>query len=802
MIGKKISHYKILEEVGAGGMGIVYKAEDSKLNRTVALKFVVPNIVRREEDRERFMREAQTAASLNHPNICIIHEIDEVDDNLFIAMEYVEGQSLKHIVEKGPLKIESVLDIAIQVAEGLQEAHDAGIVHRDIKSSNIMLTKKGQAKIMDFGLAKPVEEAKMTETAAIMGTVAYMSPQQALGETVDHRTDIWSFGVVLYEMLSGKLPFGGEPQQLVLYSILNQNPQPMDNLPYALPMELEGVIHKCLEKEPSERYQQANELLEDLRRLKKEAETGIIVPRKITRDKAHKAAPSTAMVAVGILLCAALVAFAGYFIFGWFKPSVKWKASIAVLPIEDVSAQKENEPLCMSTTRSIIFKLTTFSPELRVVPYDSVKNYRDPGRDSIEIGKDFLVEYVLVSSFDMDGDIFQIDSELIDVKTNTNILPISEKFGLNEIFNVEDEISKKIVSELGLLFAESGLIAARKREPKSIEAYKWYVKGMEIIDKQETYSDIDMDKWFTDAVEMFEKAIEIEPNYALAYWGLGAAYEAFYVSKDRREDLELAIGYFERAYDLNPDLPEANLALGWAYFYKEDLSEAAKSFKRALDLERDSKNALIACDVGAFLNSVGLFHRAIKYFEKAIELEPSYLRAYEHLASCHWYIGEFEEGLEVSEKALELERDSPSFYLLAARQLILLGKYIQAEKAIAEAEKIDADPKSVKDHRGFLWAVKGEREKALGFIEGSEGSYGYCMTCVYSLLGMKDEAIESIKRGIEKGFEEAQNYIYSYLFLKENPCFSHLQNDPRFEHILKRQRNLYVQRVKMLRDLL
>jgi serine/threonine protein kinase/tetratricopeptide (TPR) repeat protein len=799
MIGKKVSHYKILEEIGSGGMGIVYKAEDFKLNRTVALKFVVPRIVRREEDRTRFVREAQTAASLNHPNICTIYEIDEEDENLFIAMEYVEGQSLKDIIEKGPLKIESALDKAIQIADGLKEAHDAGVVHRDIKSSNILITKKGQAKIMDFGLARPVKDSKLTETATIMGTVAYMSPEQASGESYDHRTDIWSFGVVLYEMLSGQLPFGGEHQQLILYSILNQNPQPMKNLLYTLPLELERIIHRCLEKEPSERYQRADELLEDLRRLKRETETGIVLPRKKITEKTRRV-PSMTISTIVIVLFVAVVLFTGYILFDWFKSPVEWRTSIAVLPIENLSTEDGNEPLCRSTTRNIIFKLARFSPELRVVPYDSVRKYKDSKKGSVEIGQELSVEYVLVSSFDSSEEWIRIDAELIDVETNTNRLPISGKFEIKDLFNIEDEISKKIVGELDLHFTESELIAAKKREPKSIEAYNWYVKGMDIIDKPEAYSNIDL--WFSEAIEMFEKAISMDPNYALAYWGLGAAHEHYYVETDKREDLELTIDYFEKAYDLNPDLAEANVGLGWAYFYKEDLSEAAKSFKRALELEKNSKSALVTCDVGVFLSSVGLFHRAIKYLDKSIQLEPSYLRAYEHLASCYWYIGEFEEGAEVAEKALELEKNYPKLYLLSARQLILLGKYTEAEKVIAEAEKIDPDSARVQRHIAFMWAAKGEKEKALHYIEGGDESYGYPLTCIYSLLGMKDEAIENMKLGIEKGFEEVQNYLYPYLFLKENSCHRNLFDDPRFEDILKKQREQYVQREKILKDFL
>ena len=799
MIGKKISHYKVLEEIGAGGMGVVYKAEDTKLNRTVALKFVVPRIVKREKDRERFVREAQTAASLSHPNICTIFEIDEEGENLFIAMEYIEGQSLKDIIQKDPLKMEAVLDIALQIVDGLKEAHDEGVVHRDIKSSNILLTKKGQAKIMDFGLAKPLKEASITETATIMGTVAYMSPEQATGEVFDHRTDIWSFGVVLYEMLSGQLPFGGEHQQLILYSILHKNPLPITNLPYAVPVELERIMNKCLEKEPSERYPRADELLEDLLRLKKETETGVVPSTRLVKPKIQRKRFQT-LVVPGIFMLIVVLLIAGYFLFDWFKQPVDWKTSIAVLPIEDGSVLGEYEPMCMSTTRGIIFKLAKFSPELRVVPYDSVRKYKDLKKESVEIGHELSVEYVLVSSFEGDDERIRIDAELIDVKTNTNRLPISEMFGIKNILDIEDEISKKIVGELGLLFAESGLVAAKKREPKSIEAYNWYVKGMDIIDKEESYSDLE--EWFTDAIRMFEKAVNIDPDYALAYWGLGVAHEAYYVKRDRKEDLELAIDHFEKAYELNPDLAEANLGLGWAYFYKDNLSKASMSFKRALELEKDSKNALITCDVGAFLNSIGLFPAAIKYFSKSIQLEPSYLRAYEHLASSHWYLGEYEEGAEVMEKALGLEKNYSSLYLLFARHLIMMEKYVEAEKAIAEAEKINPNSLSVKHHRALILAAKGENDEALNLIEGAEESYGYLITCVYSLLGMKNEAIENIKKGIKFGFKEVQNHLYSYLLLRENLGYYKLHNDPRFKEILKSQEEIYDQRIRTLRDLL
>jgi serine/threonine protein kinase/tetratricopeptide (TPR) repeat protein len=797
MIGKKISCYKILEELGSGGMGVVYKAEDLKLKRIVALKFVVPRMFRKKEDKERFLREAQTAASLNHPHICTIYHIDEVEDSTFIVMEYIEGQSLKELIGKGPLKLDKALNFAIQIAEGLEEAQAKGIVHRDIKSSNIMVTSKAQAKIMDFGLAKVVSESQMTETASIMGTVAYMSPEHASGDAIDHRSDIWSLGVVLYEMLSGELPFQGDHEQLVLYSILNKFHKPLSDLCPNIPTAIGRIVDKCLEKDPNERYQQSDELLSDLRWLKKETESGI-VPRTKPTWKRRRANKLRKLTVPGILLLASAVLISGYFLFDWFKPLLQKKASIAVLPIKDGSLLKENDLLCMSTTRQIIFKLTKFSPDLRVVPYDSVRNLKDSERDSIQIGKGFEVEYVLVASLVQKSEKIQINVELIDVNTNRNILVIPEEFGGDEIFDVEDEISKRIVDRLDLHFTKSGMLEAKRREPDNIEAYNWYIRGMDAIDKKGTYPDLE--EWYADVMRMFEKAIGLDSNYALAYWGLGSAREAYYVAKKDKVDLELMLEHYEKAYELDPELAETNLALGWAHFYKEDLEKASASFKRALEIEPES--ALVNSDVGAFLASIGLFPFANEYHNKAIQAEPSYIRAYELSAPCHWYMGEFEEGIEKITRAIELEKNSSSLYFEHARNLIMMKEYGKADQEMAKVARVQPGLPALAYLRALLAAARGEKEKALQFIDRAERPYQYCITCAYSLLGMRDESIQNIQLGIDVGFEEVQHYLYSYLLLENNPCFDNLKDDPRFIKILAERKEVHDRRIKKVRILL
>lgn len=797
MIGKKISHYKILEEIGSGGMGVVYKAEDCDLKRTVALKFVVPRMLRVEKDKERFVREARTAASLNHPNICTIYEIGETEGSTYIVMEYIEGISLKELIGKGPLDLDKALDFAIQIAEGLEEAQENNIVHRDVKSSNVMVTKKTHAKIMDFGLAKIVSESHLTETASIMGTVAYMSPEQACGDAIDHRSDIWSLGVVLYEMLSGQLPFQGDHEQLVLYAILNKYHEPVSALRPGIPAAMERIVDKCLEKDPSERYQNASELITDLRWLKKETESGIVSRTKPTW-KRRRAKRIRKLVVPAFLVLAAAVLIAGHFLFDWFWSPVQWKTSIAVLPVKDGSPFKENEPLCMSTTRSMIFKLTKYSPELRVIPYDLVRKYIDSDQGSIEIGKIFEVDYVLVASLVNEGGYIRMDVELIDVKTSRNILAIPGEFGGPEIFDIEDEISKSIVNRLGVHFAEKGMIDAKKREPDNIEAYEWYVKGMDAIDRMETFPDLD--EWYTEVMRMFDRAIILDSEYALAYWGKGAALEAYYVKKKNSKDLELMLEHYEKAYELNPELAETNLALGWAYFYKEDLHRASESFKRALDIEPE--NALVDCDVGVFLASIGLYSSAIEYYVKASQVEPNYIRIYDLSSPCHWYIGEFEKGIEKITKAIELEPNSPDLYFDYAKHLIMLKEYDKAEKQIAIAAGLLPDSSEEKYVRALLFALRGEKEKSLQMIEEAEFSYQYCITCAYAILGMKDEAILNIQMGIEVGFEKVQHYLYSYLLLENNPCFDKLRDDPRFEKILNGRKNIYDQRKKIVKGLL
>ena len=370
MVGKTISHYKILEKLGCGGMGIVYKARDLKLDRFVALKFLPPHLTSNEEEKQRFIHEAKAASSLDHNNICAIHEIDETEDGqLFISMACYDGETLKLKIEKGILKIEEAIDYTIQIAQGLQKAHEKGIIHRDIKPANIMLTDDGVVKILDFGLAKLSTQTKLTKESTTLGTVSYMSPEQAKGEDVDYRTDTWSLGVIIYEMLTGQLPFKGEYESAVIYSIMNDTQEPVTALRSGVPMELERIINKCLQKNSTDRYQHIDDMIVDLKGLKSES---IGIP---SIEEKQKKRSKSVLLPIAIISIIILI-IVGYFILQQDeKSSSEWENSIAVLPFTDLSPEKDQEWFCDGMTEQIITNLTKLN-RLKVIAFTSALKLR------------------------------------------------------------------------------------------------------------------------------------------------------------------------------------------------------------------------------------------------------------------------------------------------------------------------------------------------------------------------------------------------------------------------------------------
>jgi serine/threonine protein kinase/tetratricopeptide (TPR) repeat protein len=747
MIGKTISHYRILEKLGEGGMGVVYKAQDTKLKRTVALKFLTPQALGSEEERTRLVQEAQAAAALNHPHIATIYEIDEVEGETFIAMGYIDGQSLKQKIESGPLKLDQALEIAIQVAEGLQEAHDMGIVHRDIKSANIMVTSKGQAKIMDFGLAKLAGRMEITKTGTTMGTAAYMSPEQARGEPVDHRTDIWSLGVVLYEMLSGQLPFKSEYEQAVVYSILNEEPEPIKNLRPSVPIELERLIAKTLAKSTDERYQHINDVLVDLRKLRKELESNI-----------SKEQPSTK------------------------KP----QPSIAVLPFTNLSADKEQEYFCDGMAEEIINALTHVEG-LRVVARTSAFSFRGKEIDIREIGKKLNVGTLLEGSVRKAGNRLRISAQLVNVADGYHLW--SEKYDRDigelccpeDIFAIQDGISLAIVDKLKVKLLGGEKAKLIKRHTEDLDAYNLYLKGRYFWNKRTEES-------LTRAIGCFEQAITEDPNFALAYAGLADSYNllGFYGVLPPKETFPKAKASAIRALELDEVTAEAHTSLAFARLYHDwNWMDAEKEFKRAFELNPRYPTAHHW--YAEYLASMGRTDEVINEAKQALKFDPLSLIINTMLGFAFYLSHQYDQAMEQLHRTLEMDANFvPAHFFLG----LVYVRRSMFEKAIAEFERaIILFPGSTLwlAALGHVFAVSGKRDEAQRVVEElkeiSRRRYVplYYVAAVYADLGDKDQAFE----WLEKSYEECDSWL---VFLRVDPLWDSLRSDPRFTKLLKKMR--------------
>jgi serine/threonine protein kinase len=639
MIGKIISHYQITEELGRGGMGVVYQAEDIKLKRTVALKFLPPELTRDPEAKQRFVHEAQAASILDHPNICTIHEIGETEDHqLFIVMSFYQGRTLKESIGSSPLSIDKVIDIVIQIAEGLQEAHTKSIIHRDIKPANIMITEKNQVKIMDFGLAKLKGQTVLTKESSTLGTVAYMSPEQARGETVDHRTDIWSLGVVLYEMLSGRSPFQAEYEQAIVYGILNEQPEPLTAVRTGIPMELEKIVEKCLSKDRSERYQHMDDLLVDLRRVKKEPELksrlfekekGSIIPRK-TRNKYIR-------LIIGISL-AGIIAVAGYFIHNriFYQKQDQEIKSIAILPFDDLSPNKDQEYFCDGMTEQITTNLSRLE-KLRVRGRNSVMQFKNSSKTIPEIARDLKVDYVLEGSIRKATNRIRITVQLIKAQDDYHLWANDYDRQLDDIFNVQDDIAKAVTGVLLTKLSAAEKEKIKTERPISTEAYEYLIKGNHYHSNKFIISGNMED--FLMAEKMFLKAIELDSNYAAAYVELSDLYNTYYFSlaktaEEKSKFLKLQEQFIQKAFRLDSSSAEINRVKGSIYLAKDQFEKAYYYYKRSVEL--DSNNEYNNQQLGYFLSNRGLYNISIKYFLQVLEIDPLEHLTYDLIIGAYW----------------------------------------------------------------------------------------------------------------------------------------------------------------------
>jgi serine/threonine protein kinase/tetratricopeptide (TPR) repeat protein len=692
MIGKTISHYKILEKLGEGGMGVVYKAEDTKLRRTVALKFLAPELGRDPEARKRFLHEAQAASALDHPSICTVYEVDEHEGNAFIAMACLEGQSLKDRIASGPMKLEEATDIAIQIAEGLQEAHERGVIHRDIKPANVILTPKAQAKIMDFGLAKAPGRTKLTKTGMTLGTAAYMSPEQARGGEIDHRTDIWSLGVVLYEMISGRLPFGAEYEQALLYSILNEKPEPLTGLRTGVPMELEQLVDKCMEKDPAERYQTGGDLLADFSRLKRTMAELKVRSRSEARPskglQPSRRWPWIAAVAV-VAAVAAIVLRAHLFPSkeGPAEHSTSVRKMLVVLPFRNLGSP-EHEYFADGLTEEITSRLAAIH-DLGVISGTSAFHYKGTDKTIKQIGEELGVDYVLEGTvrWEQPGSResrVRISPQLIRVSDDIHLW--SERYDrrFEEVFDVQSDVAQKVIQQLGITLVEKERLALDVIPTDNPEAYQAYLRGLELLRKRG-------DPLLRE--QMFERAVQLDPDFALAQARLSFIHSWIYhIGTDRTpERLDAAKSAADRAIELQPALPEAHKALGWYYYLGfRDYENALREFSIAAKDEPNDHSILHG--LASIKKRKGDFEGGLELYTKASEIDPVNVHSPFEIAWSYLYLRRYREADAFWDRCISLAPDDASYYVLKARNHRLWrGDTAKAREVLEQVPRFEGD---------------------------------------------------------------------------------------------------------------
>jgi eukaryotic-like serine/threonine-protein kinase len=789
ILGKKISHYKILEKLGQGGMGMVYKAEDTKLQRTVALKFISTEKMGKEESRKRFLREAQAAAALDHPNIGTIYEIDEAQGQIFLAMSYIKGFSLGEKIKLSPLSVEEALDISMQVTEGLQEAHEKGIIHRDIKSSNIMITKKRQAVIMDFGLAKLKERSKITQTATIMGTVAYMSPEQALGEEVDLRTDIWSLGVMMYEMLTGKLPFEAHSDQLVLHSILQMNPPPVTSKRSGIPLEFEAVINKCLEKDPDDRYQTAADLKADLRRLKRDEASGqtrfpIRSVKKAPFPHSMKKALIPAALMILLLFLLLLIPSTRQSIEKWFGfEIVKSEKRLAVLPFTVVGGDESDHALIIGLTDTLtrkLIRLESFQESLWVLPLENVIRYNitNPSRAYRVFGVPFSV----TGSFKRMGNIFSLTLNLIDAKTMTQLKSRTITDQMANISTLQEGVATHILEMLSLELSPQAGPVLRAGETTDLDAFQSFLKGIGHTPRRERQGDLDK------AIRFFEQAVEEDPHYVLAFIELSRAYLKKFDQTKNPIWVKKAQLSCQHAVEMSESFSSSHVMLGAIYRKMGRDEEAIKNFQRALELDPLDYEA--AQELARMYENKGRLDEAIKLLKKFIDIKPGYWAVYSNLGYFYYHQGNYEQAEKMYRYSTEFMTENVNDYNNLMAIYYQLGDIESAREAFEKSVAIEPDAHTY-INMGTIYFYQRRYADAMAMYEeaielGGDEYYVWSYladSCRFA--GHKEKAPDAYKHAIQLAEEELKMDPNNALLLSRMAViYAQLKNQKKaFDHI-------------------
>ncbi|MGB7202692.1 MAG: protein kinase [Pyrinomonadaceae bacterium] len=744
--GSRLGHYEIIEQIGTGGMGEVYLARDQMLDRQVAVKILNEKFSNDESNLSRFIREAQTASALNHPNILVIHEIGACEDAQFIVSEFIEGKTLRQILKEEELNLPEVLDVAIQIANALSAAHEAHLIHRDIKPENIMIRPDGFVKVLDFGLAKLVEQKarsslglddctavkNISTEGMILGTVNYMSPEQAKGESVDERTDIFSLGVVIYEMIAGHMAFDGESTWETIANLINDEPQPLSSFAVNLPDELPRIVSKMLDKKKDGRYQTAKDLLIDLKNASEDLEF---------HDK--------------VLI-------------------------IAVMPFVNESGNADVEYLSDGITETLIRSLSQL-PNLNVKAQSSVFRYKGKTADAQTIGKELNVQAILNGRVVQHSDQLTLTLELVDARSENVIWSEQYDREQTDLISLQSEIALDVSQKLKIKLSGADEAKVTKKSTENAEAYKHYLQGRFHWNKRTAEN-------MRKAIGQFKAAVEKDPNYALAYIGLADCYAISqeYLRTPSSEALPQAKAYANRALEIDDSLGEAHTTLGLINRSLWNWAEAEKEFKRAIELNPNYPTAHHwYC---RFLRAMGRTDEALAEIKLANELDPLSPVILGNLVHVYLELGEVDAAFEQCRKAIELHPNSPGLHNSLSYVYLKQGR---TAEALAEAQKAVELSNRANGHLSLLgnvYAKSGNRNEALAIVKELEENYlkrqadGIDIAGIYAGLGNKDQAFE----WIEKQF---QNHSSELMAVKTEPVFEPLRSDPRYRDLL-RQMNL------------